>query len=586
MQTDNLRCQGLRIPALGRRRSSRRLLWLLCLSTEGFKERPWPRCDSAIRASIVKGSSLNALSDYRSLMSLGTLENGRRTLWLDLEACRASGDLAPVSETHGRMIKTGFCFCDSLVGSLFRLYLDRHCLREARSLFDEMPRRISDPLPGNLLLAAYLRNGRTEDAAQMFDEMPARDLISWNTMAAGWVRVSRPNQAMALFGRLLGLGIEPDGFTFSVVLSACARAGALALGQQVHDLMQSKQVEMNPILSSALIDMYSKCGKIDLARRVFETAARTDASVWNSMISGLAIHGHGREALQLFDRMLNEGGAAAPDAITFVGLLTACSHCALVEEGLHHFFSMKLRHSLEPRKEHYAAVVDLLARAGRLEEAHRATRALPVPPDAAVWRALLSGCRKHGRRPDIAAAATAQMGAARCSGDYVMLSGLYSAAGRWRCAEAVWRKMKTDRVRKPPGISCVELGGRVCEFQAGERWRALPEAEEIRRVLAALTRAARGVGFAPTAETVVMDLLEEDKEANLVSHSEKIAVAYAVIKTAPGAEIRVSKNLRTCEDCHSWLKATSKILGREIIVRDRTRFHHFGRGSCSCNDYW
>ncbi|CAA6672686.1 unnamed protein product [Spirodela intermedia] len=531
MQTDNLRCQGLRIPALGRRCSSRRLLWLLCLSTEGFKERPWPRCDSAIQASIVKGSSLNALSDYRSLMSLGTLENGRRTLWLDLEACRASGELAPVN---------------------------RHCLREARSLFDEMPRRISDPLPGNLLLAAYLRNGRTEDAAQMFDEMPARDLISWNTMAAGWVRVSRPNQAMALFGRLLGSGIEPDGFTFSVVLSACARAGALALGQQVHDLMQSNQVEMNPILSSALIDMYSKCGKIDLARRVFETAARTDASVWNSMISGLAIHGHGREALQLFDRMLNEGGAAAPDAITFVGLLTACSHCAL------------------PRKEHYAAVVDLLARAGRLEEAHRATRALPVPPDAAVWRALLSGCRKHGRRPDIAAAATAQMGAARCSGDYVMLSGLYSAAGRWRCAEAVWRKMKTDRIRKPPGISCVELGGRVCEFQAGERWRALPEAEEIRR----------GVGFAPTAETVVMDLLEEDKEANLVSHSEKIAVAYAVIKTAPGAEIRVSKNLRTCEDCHSWLKATSKILGREIIVRDRTRFHHFGRGSCSCNDYW
>lgn len=535
----------------------------------------------------MKGSSLKALSDYRSLMSSGTLEIGRRTLWLVLEACRAAGDLAPASETHGRMTKTGFCSYDSLVGSLFRLYLDHHSLREARSLFDEMPRRISDPLPGNLLLAAYLRNGRTEDAALLFNEMPARDLISWNTMAAGWVRTSRPKQAMALFGGMLDSGIKPNGFTFSVVLSACARAGALAQGQQVHHLlMQSKQVEMNPILSSALIDMYSKCGKIDLARRVFEAAARTDASVWNSMISGLAVHGRGREALQLFDRMLEEGGAAPPDAITFVGLLTACSHCALVEEGLHHFFAMKLRHSLEPRKEHYAAVVDLLARAGRLEEAHRAARALPVPPDAAVWRALLSGCRKHGERPDIAAAAAAQMGAARGSGDYVMLSSLYSAAGRWRCAEAVWRKMKLDRVRKLPGMSWVELGGRVYEFKAGERWRCLPEAEEIRRVLAELTRAARGVGFLPAAETVAMDLLEEDKEANLVSHSEKVAVAYAVMKTAPAAEIRVSKNLRTCEDCHSWLKAASKILGRAIIVRDRTRFHHFGRGSCSCKDYW
>ncbi|MQM03199.1 hypothetical protein Taro_035975 [Colocasia esculenta] len=549
----------------------------LCYSSEAA---PGPLFDSAIRASIEKGCPQKALSDYKLLLYAGALRPGRATLWLVLESCRESVDLKTAVETHGRAIKTGLESCGALARSMFRLYLDHGCLQDARLLIDRMPTLGSDPVPGNLMIAAYLRNGAFGEATQLFNRMPARDLVSWNSMIAGCIRCLYPKEAISLFCRMISSGIEADGFTFSSMLSACARVGALDLGKWVHSLMVDKVVESNPILSSALVDMYSKCGKIELSRKVFDAVPRTDASVWNSMISGLAINGHGVHALEMFSRMQVEG--VMPDTVTFVGILTACSHCALVDDGLHHFFLMKLCYMIEPQIEHYGAVVDLLARAGRLEEAHETIKAMPMEPDIIIWRALLSACRTYGRS-DLGEVAIKQM-AELGSGDYVLLSSIYSSAKRWTCAERVWKLMKDDRVRKCRGLSWVELGGKIHEFKAGDTWH--PESGSVYRVVDGLMKRVRANGFVSTPGCVAMDLLEEEKEASLFCHSEKLAVAYAILKTAPAMEIRVSKNLRTCGDCHSWLKMVSKVLSRPIIMRDRVRFHHFEGGSCSCKDYW
>ena len=353
-------------------------------------------------------------------------------------------------------------------------------------------------------------------------------------------------------------------------------------------MIQTLPGNMNPVLASALIDMYAKCGKIDIAWSIFDSVEESSTSVWNSMVSGLAVHGRGRDALQLFNRMLETRGVA-PDHVTFLGLLTACSHSSLGEEGLRHFFAMKLVHSIEPRIEHYGCLIDLLSRAGRINEARLSMEVLPVPPDAAMWRALLSGCRKHGRTDITMSALLPQLSKGGCSSDFLLLSGLHLAAGQWSSAETVWRRMKEYGLRKKAGLSWVEFGGRVEQFKAGERWRqssSIVDVEGMQRVLEALTKAAREMGFEAIGEVVGFDLLEEEKEANLMYHSEKLAVAYAVVKTAPGTEIRVTKNLRACVDCHHWLKAASKFLGRVIVVRDRIRFHHFVMGSCTCKDFW
>ncbi|XP_078428035.1 pentatricopeptide repeat-containing protein At5g50990-like [Wolffia australiana] len=483
-------------------------------------------------------------------------------------------------ETLARMTKTGGG--EQFKRSLFRVLLESRRLDEARRLLDEMP--TSDPRPWNLLLAATLRAGRLAQARTLFEEMPSRDLVSWNTMAAGCARGPRPEEAVALFE---AMRLEPDARTFAAVLSGCARAGALAAGRRVHALVRAARAGPNPILAAALIDMYCKCGRPDLGAVAFESASaaeRASASVWNALISGLAVHGGGRAALHLFERMRTER-AAEPDRVTFLALLAGCSHAGLVEEGLHLLFAMKLEHGLEPGIQHYGAAVDLLARAGRLEEARRAAETLPVPPDAAVWRALLSACRNQAR-PDLAPAP----GPARCSGDYLLLSGLHSQAGRWGCAAAAWQAMRAAGVRKKePGLSWVELGGGPERFRAGLGWarrRSRPEARAVQRVLEALTTAAREMGFSAAPPAAAAELLEEEKEGNLMYHSERVAVAFAVLKTAPATEIRVRKNLRTCADCHSWLKAASKHLARAIIVRDRSRFHRFERGSCSCRDFW
>ncbi|OVA09686.1 Pentatricopeptide repeat [Macleaya cordata] len=569
-----------------------KIKYILSYSTKCLKQQQQPHssstspssylCNSIIRASLEKGSPHNALHHYQTLLRSNSIQLDHQTLSYVLEACKLSSDYKTVIQLHTTILKSGFDSYPSLLTSLISIYVSHdHLLDHALHVFDEIPKSGFNVVSANLIIAGYLRIRKFDNANRLFRKLPHRDVVSWNSMITGCVRNTRLKEALSLFRRMLRSGFDPDRFTFASILTACGRIGALSNGEWVHNLMIEKQIELNFILSSALIDMYSRCGRIETAKKVFESVTRDHISIWNSMITGLAINGLALEVIEIFSRLERE--TVEPDSITFIGILTACSHCGLVEEGRRFFDLMRTNYSIEPQIEHYGAVVDLLSRAGLLEEAHEMIRTMPMKPDVVIWRALLSACRIHGK-PEFGEFAIEKMSSNIESGDYVLLSNIYSTAMRWGNAEKVRELMKKKGVRKNQGLSWIEMKGVIHQFKAGDR--SNPESEMVYKVLEGLNRRIKLDGFVPATELVLMDVSEEEKEGNLNCHSEKLATAYGILKTSPGTEILVSKNLRTCYDCHCWMKMVSRVLNRVIIMRDRVRFHRFESGSCSCRDYW
>lgn len=274
-----------------------------------------------------------------------------------------------------------------------------------------------------------------------------------------------------------------------------------------------------------------------------------------------------------------------PTEITFVGVLYACSHCGMVDEGFNYFRMMKEEYGIVPRIEHYGCMIDLLGRAGLVKEAYEYINNMPMQPNAVIWRTLLGACTIHGH---LALGETARAHIRELepghSGDYVLLSNLYASERRWSDVQKVRRTMLSDGVRKTPGYSIVELRNCIYEFTMGDR--SHPQSEKIYTMLAEITNLLKPKGYVPHTENVLADIEEEEKENALSYHSEKIAIAFMILNTASGIPIRIWKNLRVCADCHLAIKLISKVYEREIVVRDRSRFHHFRDGSCSCRDYW
>ncbi|KAL6649781.1 hypothetical protein ACP70R_014005 [Stipagrostis hirtigluma subsp. patula] len=518
----------------------------------------FPYANSILRASLEKGFPQKSLMDYSTLLHSTGFCPDYRTYALLLKACGKCSDLYAAMEIHCHLTKVGLLYDQHITAPLLKLYIAHDRMLEARELLWPMLEQSTDPFHGNLLLTGFLKSGQLDKAYQIFKKMPVRDLVSWNSMIACAVRGSHLKDAINLFSRLVDSGLVPDGFSFSSVLSACARAGARQYGIWVHQLMTELGVEMNYILSSALVDMYAKCGRINLAVEIFNKVNRNHVSVWNAMIGGLAAHGLGSDVVILFRKMKSEG--LLPDGVTFVALLTACSYCGMVEEARQYFKAMTTEYSITPEVEHYGAMVDTLSRAGLLDDAYNLVRSMSVKPDAVIWRALLSACRRY-RLTKLGEVSIENM-ACQGSGDYTLLSNIYSSANRWNDSEEVWNTRKQKKVRKTKGLSWVELGGSTHEFKAGDR--SHPYAEDIYRVLHGLSKRAKVEGYAPLTELVTKDILEEEREENITFHSEKLAVAYSVLKTGPGTEIMVSKNLQTCSDCHEWMKIISKRTRHQI----------------------
>lgn len=268
-----------------------------------------------------------------------------------------------------------------------------------------------------------------------------------------------------------------------------------------------------------------------------------------------------------------------------VGVLSACSHTGLVEKGREYFYSMNRDYGVIPNSKHYTCMVDLLGRAGCLNEAQNLMKNMPFKPDAAAWGALLGACRLHGKTDlaEKAAEVIFEMEPEN-AGMYVLLSNLYAASGRWDDVSKMRLKMRDRGVKKVTGYSWLEVQNKVHTFSVGDTFH--PEKDRIYAYLEELEFKLKHDGFVYSTKLVLHDVGEEEKEHMLRYHSEKLAVAYGILSTPAGRPIRVMKNLRVCEDCHNAIKCISKIVGRLIILRDNNRFHHFSGGSCSCGDYW
>ncbi|KAL2900011.1 hypothetical protein RDABS01_025093 [Bienertia sinuspersici] len=414
--------------------------------------------------------------------------------------------------------------------------------------------------------------------------MPERDLVPCTAIIVGYLNDKKfYEEAIDLFLEMERENVKPDCPALVGFLCACTRLGAIDMGERVINSMKREELVADPVLGTTVIDMYAKCGNFDLAWNFFKEMKERDLVVWNAAISSLSVNGHVKVAFSLFAQIQKLG--FQPNGHTFVGLLRGCTHAGLVDEGWKCFNSMTRVFSVSPTIEHYGCMVDLLSRSGLLQKAYHFIQSMPVEPNVIIWGALLGGCRIH-RNTHLAEHVSEKLVELQPwnSGNYVLLSNIYSANNKWHDAERIRVRMNQQGIQKIPGYSWIEVDGKIHEFVAGDNSHYL--SAQIHAKLVELLKDLRAAGYVPTTDFALFDVEEEEKEQSLRYHSEKLAVAFGLISTPSDHVIRVVKNLRVCGDCHAAIKIISRITGREIVLRDTNRFHHFADGSCSCNDYW
>lgn len=434
------------------------------------------------------------------------------------------------------------------------------------------------------LITVYTRLNELELARSLFDEAPEKPLASWNAMISGYAQNGHTEKAISLFHEMQKLKIQPNPVTITSILSACAQIGALGLGKWVHGLIKEESFGPSVYVSTALIDMYMKCGSIQEARVLFDTMEERNLVTWNAMISGYGLHGDGREALRLYQQMQEAG--ISPTGVTYLSVLYACSHAGLVEEGERIFDSMVNDHGFVPKSEHYACMVDILGRGGRLEEAVEfITKKMPVAPGPAQWGALLGACMVH-KNSNLARLASARLFELDPEniGYHVLLSNIYSTNSNYTEAASLRQVAKRRNLMKTPGCTLIEVEGRAHIFTSSDR--SHPQSEGIYATLEGLMGKMKDEGYLAETVMALHDVEQEEKEMMVKVHSEKLAIAFGLMVCGDGEEIRIIKNLRVCLDCHNFTKFVSRISGRKITVRDANRFHHFEGGDCSCGDYW
>ncbi|KAG6701283.1 hypothetical protein I3842_08G157400 [Carya illinoinensis] len=442
----------------------------------------------------------------------------------------------------------------------------------------------SDIYVQNSLISFYGSCGSVELASKLFQEMLHRDLVSWSSMIACFANNGFGFEALELFRQMQVLeDIIPDEVTMLSVISAVSSLGALELGQWVYTFIRRSGLELSVSMGTALIDMYSRCGSVDESIRVFDEMRVRNLLTWTALITGLAVHGRSREALRVFHEMKKCG--LRPDSVTITGVLVACSHGGLVEEGWRLFESIKNEYGMEPLLEHYGCMVDLLGRAGLVYKAYDFLERMPMKPNSVIWRTLLGACVNHNhlKLTEKVKQRIVELDPYH-DGDYVLLSNAYGGVGRWVEKEGVRNLMREKRISKTPGYSLINMDQVIHKFVSGDS--SNPQSAEIKTFLTSIIKALRDEGYTTNTSNVLHDIEEEDKEHSLGYHSEKLAVAFALLRFKDSSTIRVMKNIRICHDCHSFMKHVSNQFNREIIIRDRNRFHHFIKGSCSCRDYW
>ncbi|KAK4482466.1 hypothetical protein RD792_009623 [Penstemon davidsonii] len=324
-----------------------------------------------------------------------------------------------------------------------------------------------DVFIGSSLIDMYANCTRIEDSCRVFRLSPKKDLVSWNSIIAGCVQNGMFDEGLKLFREMLMANIEPVAVSFSSIIPACAHLTTVRLGKQIHGYIIRLGFYVNVYVASSLLDMYAKCGNIRIANSIFEKMETQDTISWTAMIMAYAMHGHAYDAISFFEKMEAEG--VKPTEATFVALLTACSHAGLVDEAWKYFKIMTENHSILPCLEHYAAVSDLLSRAGRLDEAYEFISRMHIKPTGIIWSTLLSACRVH-KNVELAEKVAKNMFIVDPDymSTYVLLSNVYVAAGRWKDAAKLRKNMKKKGMIKLSGCSWIEVKNKVHAFVAGD----------------------------------------------------------------------------------------------------------------------
>ncbi|OAY68819.1 Pentatricopeptide repeat-containing protein, chloroplastic [Ananas comosus] len=515
-----------------------------------------PHKDEVAWTAVIDGHAKNAnlseaVSAFRDMLREGAVNADQHVLCSALSACGILNSPRLGTSLHSYVIKVGLSSDTSVRNALTGMYAKARDMESA-----------------TIVVGA--------DAA-------CWNVVSSTSLIDGYIEMGRIEEAVRTYSESRRRCIEPNEFTFSSMIKGCAAQAALEQGAQLHAHVIKANFFKDPFVSSTLVDMYGKCGLLNFAIQLFDEITNPTDIAWNSLISALAQHGKGKDAVRAFDRLILAG--IRPSYITFISLLMACSHSGLVEEGLKYFDLMKEKYGIEPREEHYSCIIDMYSRAGRLREAEEFIREMPVEPNAYGWCSLLGACRIRGNKElgELAAENLLKLEPEN-SGIHVLLSGIYASLGQWEDVKALRKLMRDSRVKKLPGFSWVDVNNKTHVF-GSEDW-SHPRKDEIYMKLEEISMKIREEGYVPDTGALSCNLEDSLKERILYHHSERIAVAFALIGVPAGKPIIVKKNLRVCADCHAAMKLISKAERREIILRDNTRFHHFAGGSCSCGDFW
>lgn len=412
------------------------------------------------------------------------MKTDKATIVSVLSACARSGDLFNGKVIHGNITKMSINVTIDLLNSILGLYSKCGDMSSAELLFHKMGFR--NEISWTLMVVGYVIPGAKETALDLFRQMPCKDVASWNALITALTRCNHFDEALDIFEDMQKMKVTPNCLTLVSMLSACARVGALELGKWIHVYIERNNVEMDAQLYSSLVDMYAKCGCIELSLDVFSKIPRKDILPWSTMIGGLAMHGHNKLALEFFRQMEDSG--VQPDAITFVGVLSACSHAGLLEEGKYYFDLMTQTYGISPTAEHYGCMVDLFSRFGLLREAKGFIDRISISSNGqAIWGALLNACNIHGNI-ELAEYATSRLLEVdpASSGAYVLLSNVYAKASEWDKVGNLRNTMRRKGIEKVPGCSSIEINGVVHEFFVGND--SHPVTEDIYVMLHELER--------------------------------------------------------------------------------------------------
>ncbi|CAE6205019.1 unnamed protein product [Arabidopsis arenosa] len=489
------------------------------------------------------------------------------------------------AEVLRRMAKEDLVWDNITYLSCLRLCSNLRDLNLARQIHSRMVRFgfNSEVEACGAIINMYGKCGKVLYAQRVFDNTHAQNIVLNTTIMDAYFQDKSFEEALNLFSKMDTKEVPPNEYTFAISLNSIAELSLLKHGDLLHGLVLKSGYRNHVMVGNALVNMYAKSGSIEDARKAFSGMTFRDIVTWNTMICGFSHHGLGREGLEAFDRMMIAG--EIPNRITFIGVLQACSHVGFVEQGLYYFNQLMKKFDVQPDLQHYTCIVGLLSKAGMFKDAEDFMRTAPIEWDVVAWRALLNAC--YVRRNFSLGKKVAEYAIYKYpndSGVYVLLSNIHAKSREWEGVAKVRSLMNNRGVKKEPGVSWIGIRNQTHVFLAEENQH--PEITLIYAKIKEVLSKIRPLGYSPDVAGVFHDVDEEQREDNLSYHSEKLAVAYGLMKTPENSPLYVTKNVRICDDCHSAIKLISKISKRYIVIRDSNRFHHFRDGQCSCCDYW